>query len=363
MTKKGPDVNQTGKGEDFECPIPASHEKYTEAHYFISRMIDEYHRPDPFRANLNAFLQALRNVTFMMQSEMASVEGFSTWYKGQQDKMRQDALLRAFVEGRNLVVKRGMLNAKSKVEVGIFRRTELKLVITTDIPATVPSEDALRRGVETFVGSMIDEEHSAIDEQIGVRRRWIVEELGTEEIILLCDQAWSRIGSVLAGAHALLRSRFEAPPEEAHDMERPSLLLESDLDPSLPRKWGWVDMFTYPIKLVGPSGDAEELEALVDTDAAFTSVPADVLESLGVTPHRSISLRSPGGETSEWPVGRVLAEIDEVQEEIMCVFGPIEGAIMGAQTLETFLLQPNKSGDGLTPSEPLLTRHPELYPP
>ena len=180
---------------------------------------------------------------------------------------------------------------------------------------------------------------------------------------MLCDQAWSRIGRVVAEAHALVGSRFEAPPEEVHNMERAALLLESDLDETLPRKWGWEGMFTYLIKLVGPSGDTEELEALVDTDAAFTSVPADVLQSLGVTAHRSIALRMPNGRMSECQLGRVLAEMGEVQEEILCVFSPIESAIIGAQTMGTFLLQPTSTEEDLTEKEPLLTRFPEPYLP
>lgn len=363
MTEESPASDETVRESDYRCPIPASHEKYTEAHYFISRMINEYHWPEAFRANVNAFLQALRSVTFMLQNEMASVEAFKTWYAEQQEVMKQDPFLGNFARGRTIVVHQGMLNAKSKVEVGLFRGTRLKLAITSDLPATVASEHALKAGVHTFVGSLLDEEHSAIDEQIGVRREWIVEELGPGEVIALCDRAWSKIGTVLAGAHALVSSRFEAPPEEVHNMERPSLLLESDLDPSLPRKWGWVGMFTYPIKLIGPSGNTEELQALVDTDAAFTSVPADVLQALGVTPHRSITFRMPNGKTSACKVGRVLAEIDEVQEEILCVFSPVEGAIIGAQTLGTFLLQPTSSEEDLTRKEPLLTRFPERYLP
>lgn len=231
------------EAEGFRCPIPATHDKYQEAHYFIARMLSEYHHPDEFRWNLNAFLQALRSVTFMVQSEMAHVEGFQGWYSGQQELMRADPLLRVFVEGRDIVVHKGMLNHRSTIEVGLFRgRSTFKLGFT-DIEASpdMSSQVALARAVEQLVGFILDEEHSAIGEQIGVRRLWLVEELGDGEVIRLCDRAWSRIGNVVASAHAVLGARFEPPPEEGHDVEAVRVLLESDVDPSLPRKWGWVD--------------------------------------------------------------------------------------------------------------------------
>jgi hypothetical protein len=33
--------------------------------------------------------------------------------------------------------------------------------------------------------------------------------------------------------------RYEPPPEHAHDVDSHNLLTETDLDPSLIRKWGW----------------------------------------------------------------------------------------------------------------------------
>jgi len=172
---------------------------------------------------------------------MAHVEGFQEWYSGQRELMRADPLLRVFVEGRDIVVHKGMLNRRSPIEVGLFRgRSTFKLGFgDIEVSPDMPSQVALELAVEQFVGIILDKEHSAIGEQIGVRRLWLVEELGGGEVIALCDRAWSRIGNVVASAHALLGARFEAPPEEGHDVEAVRVLLESDIDPSLPTKWGW----------------------------------------------------------------------------------------------------------------------------
>ncbi len=43
-------------------------------------MAHYYHEPEPFRYRLGAFIQAARNVTFMLQNEKMAFEDFS-WYE------------------------------------------------------------------------------------------------------------------------------------------------------------------------------------------------------------------------------------------------------------------------------------------
>jgi hypothetical protein len=144
-------------------------DKHEEAHYFIGRMMDEWHYPSEFRWNLNAFVQALRNVTFALQSTLADQPRFRPWYEGQQDAMRSDPLLRKY----------------------------------------------------------------------GVLRNWIAEDLGEGSVLELCDEAWSKIGDVLSAAHTLVGWNSTPPPRHGHDISLCNLLTESDVDPSLPKKWDW----------------------------------------------------------------------------------------------------------------------------
>src|SRR5262245_32807775 len=102
-------------------------------------MMDEWHNPPQFRANLNAFLQALRNVTFALQSTLADQPRFRSWYEHQQNAMRSDPLLRKFVEGRNIVVKRRNLLLKSTIHIGVFKHRRQKIGMNIDVPVDVPS--------------------------------------------------------------------------------------------------------------------------------------------------------------------------------------------------------------------------------
>ena len=220
------------------CPLWEPDDKWGEAGYFLKRMMEDYHSPDQFRWNLNAFLQSLRNVTFILQNTLSDHHGFRGWYAGQQEEMRQDQLLRKFVEGRNVVVKQRNLYVKSSADVGMYRYRKLKLaVIAVQVPVHTSSQYVLTELAPKM--NLLDEEHMAIGEEYGVRRTWLVEELGEGNVLDLCNQAWHRIGGVLDAAHQFLG--MESPGQELPQFRSSEcdLLTETDLDPTLPEKWGW----------------------------------------------------------------------------------------------------------------------------
>ena len=110
--------------------------------------------------------------------------------------------------------------------------------------------------------------------------------------------------------------------------------------------------FFQPLTLLAASGASETVEALVDTGSTFSTVPAPVLERLGVQPHRTIRLRLANGQVSQRQIGRVLAQLDGVQEEILCIFGGAEDLpTIGAHTLEAFLLGVDPDRQRLVPVE------------
>lgn len=224
-----------------KCLLPDSDDKFDEAHYFINMMIMNYHKPDIFRFNLNAFLQALRNVTFIIQSELSHLPNFDKWWEKQQEIMRSDRILVQFRESRNLIVKQRSLNFKSTVNIGKFENLTYKLGLQMEVSVDEYSSSILDRAKEAFFGNFIDKNHSFEWEQLGVKRLWLVEELGDGEVVDLCDVAWSRIGKILSNAHTFFGFEQEPPKEHGHNFERAQILLETDLDPTLPKKWGWID--------------------------------------------------------------------------------------------------------------------------
>ncbi len=112
--------------------------------------------------------------------------------------------------------------------------------------------------------------------------------------------------------------------------------------------------FFHPLTLVGAAG-ARTLEALVDTGASLTMLPAPLLEELGFQAHRTARLRLADGRRVEWRLGRVLLRLDGMEESDLCIFGePGAPAVIGAHTLETFLLTVDPVEHRLVPREGLL---------
>lgn len=219
-------------------PIPAAVDKYWEAWYFLLGVCDNYHDPIAFRYELNAFIQALRNITFMLQSEPSRPRAFAQWYQHEQEVLRSDSSLRRFVEARNLIVKQTSLATASKAELGLFRGRRFKLGINLELSPFHDTEYLVRKAQEFMIGLFIDEMHSDVGEQIGLRRTWVAPDIGSTEVSGLCADALRKMGELLERAHVLWDSKFDAT-FDLPNMEAVFVRLETDLDPTLLQKWGW----------------------------------------------------------------------------------------------------------------------------
>ena len=98
-----------GRGQ---CPIPATHDRLNECHYWWHEIARNYHEPNEFRWSLGAFIQAARSMTFMLQAEHRSFKDF-TWYADWQSKARQEPLLRWINDTRVQMVHQSALATSS----------------------------------------------------------------------------------------------------------------------------------------------------------------------------------------------------------------------------------------------------------
>ena len=101
-------------------------------------------------------------------------------------------------------------------------------------------------------------------------------------------------------------------------------------------------MGTFHITLaVGdPPGESYvPVEALVDTGATYTMLPASMLKNLGVVPHDRAEFELADGNVAEMNIGRTWVRIDGRSEIVPIIFGE-EGTttLLGAVTLEIFRL-------------------------
>ncbi|MYH42973.1 MAG: hypothetical protein F4131_04640 [Acidimicrobiaceae bacterium] len=111
--------------------------------------------------------------------------------------------------------------------------------------------------------------------------------------------------------------------------------------------------FSCPLRLTSMDGDRSlDLEALVDTGAFHTMVPARLLEELGVEPTRRVPFRMADGRVVRQDVGEARASVDGESVATQVVFGGDDGIVLlGAYTLEGLNLAVDPVAEQLVPVE------------
>ena len=94
------------------------------------------------------------------------------------------------------------------------------------------------------------------------------------------------------------------------------------------------------------------LNGLVDTGASNTSIPAPILEDLGIERLRSRVFTLAYGSKREYSIGWADMELEGQTDQVSVVFGPASGKILlGAMALETFGLAADAKNRRLIPAE------------
>lgn len=113
--------------------------------------------------------------------------------------------------------------------------------------------------------------------------------------------------------------------------------------------------FEVRLEVAGPSRERfEPVEALVDTGSTYTVLPRSLLEDLCVPVDRRARFVLADGSEVERDLGRAWVRFDGREEFTLVVFG--EHALLGAVTLEEFLLAPDPSSRRLVPVRGLMMR-------
>ena len=97
------------------------------------------------------------------------------------------------------------------------------------------------------------------------------------------------------------------------------------------------------------------MAALVDTGASYTSVPATLLQRLGVPVRDQVTFILADGRQILRDVGRTWIRIDGKSEITLVVFGDEDStALLGAYTLQGLLLGVDSPNERLVPVPGLL---------
>lgn len=187
------------------CVVARSHARLNQAHLLWHEALDAYTDPDVFVTKLNALVQALRSVTFVLQKQLRRTDGFEDWYAGWQQQMRADGLMSWLVQARNEIEKQGDLAAHSIARVHIAGDWLPGPVTEMAVDPTTSAVDIARRLL--LVGGLPDRVRR--EGVLVVERRWTVEELEGHELLDALAYCFSVLAAIVADAHKLVGAALE----------------------------------------------------------------------------------------------------------------------------------------------------------
>lgn len=114
--------------------------------------------------------------------------------------------------------------------------------------------------------------------------------------------------------------------------------------------------FYWPMEISSPDGTRwETVQALVDTGASHTVLPASMLHRLGVVPFRTVLYRIGDGRRVEREIGETKIRVNGLQSTRIVVFGDEDiPPLLGADTLQGILLAVDLVEERLVPTDALL---------
>ena len=114
--------------------------------------------------------------------------------------------------------------------------------------------------------------------------------------------------------------------------------------------------FYWPLEISSPDGLRwETVQALVDTGASHSVLPASLLRRLGVVPFRTVLHRIADGRRIPREIGETKLRVNGLEATRIVAFGDDDlPPLMGADTLQGILLVVDPVEERLIPTDALL---------
>jgi len=196
------------------CPIPLTHDRLSEVHYWWHEMARNYHEPDQFRYSLGAFVQAARSVTFMLQKEQDVFADFS-WYESWVETAKKDSAMSWLQSARTTVVHREALIPGSTLQlrcIGNPRQPDGEDDV--DPPRVVSPFQCTHHYI--YSGPPTDHAHE-------FERRWSMEGLKDRELLEVCADCYDRLDDLVHFAHQQLGATMKSSRREGSSRRLPCM--------------------------------------------------------------------------------------------------------------------------------------------
>jgi len=199
------------QNQDKACLLEGVHNRLGEVHKFWHDMLSEYQNPENFRISLNAAIQSLRNITFLLQSNKSLIPNFDQWYEQYRDLMKSDEILKWLHQARNVIVKQQDLELHS-IAAARVRAWEdvsrLEFQISPFITTEQIAKDLVRLHVVKAPKPIAD--HAILN----VERKWVVNDLPNYELLDVIAHGYKFFQNLLSDTHKQIGLNIESCKEQ-----------------------------------------------------------------------------------------------------------------------------------------------------
>lgn len=202
-----------GKHADLVCPLSSVDRRLDDVHHHWHEAERGYFDPERFRIGIQATIQTLRTVTFILQSNKRLFENFDAWYTPWQDRFRSDALMRWMIDARNKIEKVGDLETHSQVRAEIIA-SYYEEGPRLEVPAELFQDPS---SLLKSIASPALMQHVMANGVLRIQRRWVENTLPGYELLEATAIAFGKISELVHDAHRALG--LEEPKTAINEVE------------------------------------------------------------------------------------------------------------------------------------------------
>lgn len=188
-----------------KCPVANTHRRLNEVGLLLDEVASTYHHPDKFVMNVNHAIQGMRNVTFILQSEKASIPNFDSWYESWREQLKKDVIMKWLHQARNKIVKQGDLEVSSWAKVVIknwlnFTMHEVKVC------PTLSASELVDAAWKSTPKAILDKFGDAL---VSVERYWAVTDFPNTNVLSILLYGKDKLSDLVREAHNLCEVSFD----------------------------------------------------------------------------------------------------------------------------------------------------------
>lgn len=168
--------------------------KIKQAQYHLDLMGQLPPNEDEYIFNLVSFITSVREVTWYLQKEFKHHSEFDDWYKNRQQEMKEDELLRFFLNKRNVVVKETYPDVKEYTGEVKFYYTNASGEIAVGScwahPSSQPTDIIVPGGIVTIAPNQVTAKTSlnTILRKVNRKAEYFFEDNSEIPIVSLCNE-------------------------------------------------------------------------------------------------------------------------------------------------------------------------------